>query len=237
MQVSSRVYRFSGPLGTGVMGSNVYLLVGDGLTLVDTGLRGRAGRVLGEIRRLGYSPSDIERIIVTHHHADHAGSLAALKAATGASVVAHPADAPFIDGNRPQPGPSRPRWLGRVVAPLHRLWSTAPAAVDTLVEEGDDLTDAGGATVFHMPGHTPGSICLLLSQEGVVIVGDVLVHRSGLKLPTRFFTVDIPREIESVRRLAGLDFDVICFGHGRPITRNARAVVSRCADGLERTGR
>jgi hypothetical protein len=49
MQVSSRVYRFSGPLGTGVMGSNVYLLVGDGLTLVDTGLRGRAGRVLGEI--------------------------------------------------------------------------------------------------------------------------------------------------------------------------------------------
>ena len=86
MQVSSRVYRFSGPLGTVVMGSNVYLLVGDGLTLVDTGFRGRAGRVLGEIRRLGYSPSDIERIIVTHHHADHAGSLAVLKAATGAAV-------------------------------------------------------------------------------------------------------------------------------------------------------
>lgn len=237
MQVSSRVYRFSGPLGTGVMGSNVYLLVGDGLTIVDTGFQGRSGRVLGEIRRLGYSPSDIERIIVTHHHADHAGSLAALKAATGAAVVAHPADAPFIDGKRPQPGPSRPQWLGRVVAPLHRLWSTVPAAVDTLVEEGDELTDAGGAVVFHTPGHTPGSICLLLAQEGVVIVGDVLVHRRGLKLPTRFFTVDIPREIESVRRLAGLDFDVICFGHGRPMTRNARARVASYADGLERKRR
>ena len=91
--------------------------------------------------------------------------------------------------------------------------------------------------MFHTPGHTPGSICMLLAQEGVVIVGDVLVHRRGLKLPTRLFTVDIPREIESVRRLAGLDFDVICFGHGRPITRNARAVVSRYADGLERKRR
>ncbi len=237
MQVSSRVYQFSGPLGTGVMGSNVYLLVGDGMTLVDTGFRGRAGGVLSEIRRLGYSPSDVERIIVTHHHADHAGSLAALKAATGASVFAHAADAPFIDGKRPQPGPSRPRWLGRAAAPLRRLWSTAPAVVDAVVDEGDELPEACGARVLHTPGHTPGSICLFLAQEGVVIVGDVLVHRFGLRLPTPLFTVDIPLEIESVGRLAGLDFDVMCFGHGRPIARNARAIVSRYADGLERKRR
>jgi glyoxylase-like metal-dependent hydrolase (beta-lactamase superfamily II) len=212
----------------------VYLLVGDGLTIVDTGFWGRAGRVLRGVERLGYSPSAIGCIVITHHHADHTGSLAALKAFTGAEVVAHPADVPYIDGSRPQPGPARPRWLGRAVAPLHRLWATAPAAVDTTVDEGDELTDAGGIKVLHLPGHTPGSICLLLQQEGVIIVGDVLVHRFGLRLPTRFFTVDIPQEIESVRKLVSLDFDIVCFGHGRPITKNARSAVARYADRLQR---
>jgi len=237
MQVTSRVYQLSGPLGTGVMGANVYLLVGDGLTLVDTGFWGRARLVLRGVERLGHSPADIRRIIITHHHADHAGSLAALKALTGAEVVAHRADVPYLDGSLPQPGPSWPRWLGGVVAPLHRLWATSPAAVETTVDEGSELPGAGGMKVLHTPGHTPGSISLLLEQEGVVIVGDVLVRRSGLRLPTRFFTVDLSREIESVRRVAGLDFDTVCFGHGRPLRKEARAAVARFADRLERKHR
>lgn len=233
MQITSRVYQLSGPLGTGVTGANVYLLVGDGLTLVDTGFWGRARRALRGVERLGYSPADIRRIVITHHHADHAGSLAALKALTGAEVVAHRADAPYIDGSLPQPGPSRPRWLGRVVAPLHRMWATAPAAVGTMVDEGSELPGAGGMMVLHTPGHTPGSISLLLREEGVVIVGDVLVHRFGLGLPTRFFTVDMSREIESVRRVAEQDFEIACFGHGRPLLKDARAAVTRFADRLE----
>jgi len=231
MQVTSRVHRLSGPLGTGVTGSNVYLLVGDGLTLVDTGFWGRAGGVLRRVQRLGYSPADLRRMVITHHHADHAGSLAALVALTGAEVVVHRADAPYIDGSLPQPGPCRPRWLGGLVAPFHRLWATAPAAVNTIVDEGSELP--GGIKVLHTPGHTPGSISVLLEQEGLVIVGDVLVRRFGLKLPTRFFTVDMVREFESVRRIAGLDFDTICFGHGRPLRKDARAAVARFADRLD----
>jgi glyoxylase-like metal-dependent hydrolase (beta-lactamase superfamily II) len=237
MQVTSRVYQLSGPLGTGVMGANVYLLVGDGLTLVDTGFWGRARRVLRGVERLGYSPADIRRIIITHHHADHAGSLATLKALTGAEVVAHRADAPYLDGSLPQPGPCWPRWLGGMVAPLHRFWATAPAMVETLVDEGSELPGAGGMKVLHTPGHTPGSISLLLQQEGVVIVGDVLVHRFGLKLPTRFFTVDLPQEIRSVRRVADLDFEIVCFGHGKPLRKDARAAVVRFAERLEREHR
>jgi glyoxylase-like metal-dependent hydrolase (beta-lactamase superfamily II) len=234
MQVASNVYQLGGPLRTGVTGANVYLVVGDGLTLVDTGFWGRAGRVLRGVEKLGYSPADIRRVVITHHHADHAGSLAALRGLTGCVVAAHRADARYMDGTERQPGPSWPRWLGGVVAPLHRMWGTAPARIDTLVDEGDELPDACGARVLHMPGHTPGSICLLLPDEGVVIVGDVLVHRFGLRLPTRFFTVDMQQEIESISRLAGLDFDVVCFGHGRPMRRNARAAVARFAERFDR---
>jgi len=99
------VYLLSGFLGVGVWGANVYLLVdGDDLALVDTGFFGRADQILEQIEELGYSPSDINRIIITHHHADHIGSLAELKRITQAEVIAHPADAPYIDGTLPQPG-------------------------------------------------------------------------------------------------------------------------------------
>ena len=232
MQVTAHVHQLSGLLGSEVLGANVFLLVDNDLTLVDTGFRGRAKGIAVGIKRLGYSPSDVARIIITHHHADHAGSLAALKRLTRAEVIAHPADAPYLDGSEPQPGPSRPRWLGKALAPAHRLWATTLAAVDTLVNEGDVLPMLGGTEILHMPGHTPGSICLFLEQEGLVIVGDVLVHRFGLRLPTRFFTVDIAQEIKSVKRLADVDFEVIAFGHGSPLMHGARSRVARFADRL-----
>ena len=183
-----------------------------------------------EARRLGYPPSDIANIIVTHHHKDHIGSLAALKKLTQARVIAHPADAPYIDGSLPQPGPARPRWLSKASAPLHRLWSTTPATVDTLVNDGDELPILGGMKVLHMPGHTPGSICLLVQQERLVIVGDVLTYRFGLRLPSRLFTVDIADEIQSIKRLASLDFNVVCFGHGPPLVNKAHQAITDFAE-------
>ncbi len=109
MMLTRHIYQISGIWGTGIWGANVFLLVGNNLTLVDTGFKGRSTHILREIRRLGYSPFDIVNIIITHHHADHVGSLAALKKVTQAKVVAHPADAPYIEGRLPQLGPIRPR--------------------------------------------------------------------------------------------------------------------------------
>jgi glyoxylase-like metal-dependent hydrolase (beta-lactamase superfamily II) len=227
------VYQFSGWFGAGVWGANVYLLVGDDLALVDTGFRGRAKQILRKVQRLGYSPSDIAKIIITHHHGDHVGSLAALKEVTRAKVVAHPADALYIDGRLPQPGPARPRWLSRAFAPFSWLWSTTPVAVDVQVNDGDELPILGGVRILHTPGHTPGSISLLLQHKGVLIVGDVLAHRFGLRLPSKGFTVDIAQEILSIKRVASLEFDVICFGHGSPIVHKARSAVVNFADTLE----
>lgn len=99
MFVTKNVYQLSSIRGLGVSGSNVFLLLDNSITLIDTGLRGRSASILNEVKRLGYKPSDIAHIILTHHHADHAGSLAELKNATGAKVMAHPADAPYINGD------------------------------------------------------------------------------------------------------------------------------------------
>jgi len=233
LEVTTGVYQISGLWGTGVWGANVFLLVGDDLTLVDTGFKGRSAQILKAIQRLGYSPSDITSIIITHHHGDHVGNLAVLQEVARARVAAHPADAPYIDGRLPQPGPERPAWVSKAFAPFGWLWATAPVAVDVLVNDGEELPILGGIRVLHTPGHTPGSISLLLERTGVVIVGDVLAHRFRLDLPSRAFTVDIAQEIRSIRRVASLEFDVICFGHGLPLMRRARPTVVDFARALE----
>jgi glyoxylase-like metal-dependent hydrolase (beta-lactamase superfamily II) len=233
MEIVAGVYLLSSFLGIGAWGANVYLLVDGGdLTLVDTGLPGRADQIVAQIEELGYSPSDVKRIIITHHHADHMGSLAELKRITQAEVIAHPADAPYIDGTLSQPGPARPIWLSKFSACFSWLWATEPVVVDKLVNDGDELPILGGIKILHTPGHTPGSICLYLKSQKLLIAGDLLARRFSLKLPSRMFTVDIDQEIQSVKRVAGMDFDIICFGHGSPIRQQAHQAVADFADTL-----
>lgn len=226
MFVTKNVYQLSGMRGFGISGSNVFLLLDDSITVVDAGLRGRSANILNEVRRLGYKPSDVAHIILTHHHADHIGSLAELKKATGAKVMAHPTDAPYIDGTLPQPGPARPKWLSKMLSPFGRMWATTPAEVDKLLNDSEELPMLGGIKILHTPGHTLGSISLLLLQEKLVIVGDLLTHRFRLSMPSRLFTVDMEQEVNSIKKLAGLDFDAIAFGHGRPILREAHQAVT-----------
>jgi len=224
-EITPGVFQLSGVSGSGLWGGNVFLLVGSDLTLVDTGYRGGAKRIFKEVRRLGYSPSDLANIIITHHHADHVGNLAVIKAATQAKVITHPADAPYIDGRLPQPGPVRPQWLSKGPALLRRLWTATPAGVDILVNDNDELPILDGIKVVHTPGHTLGSICLFRQQQRLIIVGDLLANRFRLRLPSKMFTVDMAQDIHSIERLSRLDFDIICFGHGPPIMGKARSKI------------
>jgi glyoxylase-like metal-dependent hydrolase (beta-lactamase superfamily II) len=233
MLITKNVHQLSGMRSTGIWGANIFLLLDKSITLVDTGLKGKAASILGEVKHLGYSPSDIANIIITHHHADHAGSLAELKKATGARILAHPSDVPYIDGRLPQPGPARPRWLGKALAPFSRFWGTVPISVDTLINDEDVLPVLGGVRILHTPGHTPGSISLYLPQSKLVIVGDLLANRFGLSLPSMLFTVDIAQEINSIKKLASLDFDIVCFGHGRPLLHEAQQKVAHFAERLK----
>ncbi len=233
MFVTQNVYQLSGRRGARPWGANTFLLLDKSVTVVDTGLGGKAASILNEVSRLGYKTSDVAYIILTHHHTDHVGSLAELKKATGAKIMAHTADAPYIDGSLPQPGPARPKWLAMMLSPFGRMWASTPAEVDKLLNDGDELPMLGGVKILHTPGHTPGSICLFIPQEKLVIVSDLLSNRSQPGLPSRIFTADMAQEINSIKKLAGLDFDIMAFGHGRPVLREAHEAVTRLAEKLE----
>jgi glyoxylase-like metal-dependent hydrolase (beta-lactamase superfamily II) len=218
----------------GMSGANVYLLVDSTLTLVDAGMAGSEGKILDYVASLDRSPGDLSRIIITHHHLDHVGSLAALKQRTSAQALAHPGDAPFISGEQPPP-PSRSalmRVLSGLLAPV--MPQADPVPVDATLQDGDRLDLLGGATVVHVPGHTAGSIALHVPSERLLICGDVIDHRRNrLGPPPKLFSDDVEQAVAAVRRLAELDFDVLCPGHGPPLVGGAgeqvRAMVQSLA--------
>jgi glyoxylase-like metal-dependent hydrolase (beta-lactamase superfamily II) len=234
LKITSNIYQISGAWGKAeVRGSNVFVLIDKQLTLVDTGFRGSAGRIIKIVEFLGYSPSDISNIILTHHHPDHMSSLAELKKITPARVMAHPADAPYINGQLSQPGPSEPDWLRVIVNPFRRLWATKPVKVDVLLQDEDELPVFDGIKVFHTPGHTLGSISLYLPGQRLVIVGDLVVHGDKIGLPSRAFTVDKNKERNSILRVSELNFDIMCFGHGPPIISEAHHYMKAFTQNLQ----
>lgn len=162
---------------------------GDRLTLIDTGLQGSAERIFAEIERMGRRPEDLRQIVITHHHRDHAGSLAGVVERTNAQVFAHALDAPVVRGERPAPGPTGARlWrllyrLGPPPKPLR------PARVDRELSDGDEIDLDGGARVVHVPGHTAGSIAIYIPGRRLLFAGDAANNAFGLGPPAGTFAV------------------------------------------------
>ena len=74
------------------------LLDSERVVVIDTATPGRAGAVWRYLDSLGYPPDAVDEIWLTHADIDHMGSTAALRAGSGANVVAHQADAPLVAG-------------------------------------------------------------------------------------------------------------------------------------------
>ena len=72
-----------------VTGSNVVLIVGDEMTLIDTGVGGNGEAIISYIKKIGKDRLDLKRILLTHFHYDHSGSAQELHEATGARIVTH----------------------------------------------------------------------------------------------------------------------------------------------------
>ncbi|MFF2200476.1 MBL fold metallo-hydrolase [Streptomyces sp. NPDC058145] len=213
---------------------------GDELSLIDAGMIG-SGRAIAEaITALGRSPGDVRRIVLTHFHEDHAGGAGEFAALSGAEVLAHHLDAPFVRGERPGPPPRFEDWELPVHAEVSRHLPGGeperPRHV-TPLSDGAVLGFGGGARVLHVPGHTDGSIALFIPDEGVLFTGDAVAASpvDGSVMPG-VFNLDRAQLMESLHRLAALDAELACFGHGEPVLDGASAALRRAADGEPSTG-
>jgi glyoxylase-like metal-dependent hydrolase (beta-lactamase superfamily II) len=202
---------------------NCYLLeTPEGLVLIDTGVPGSHVRILDALKASGFRPEQLAHIVVTHAHVDHMGSLAALVRATGAQSWVHVTDAPLVERAAfspvsPMPGPRAwliYRWVH--LSPLR----VEPARVDHRIRDGDVLP-FGGLQTIPAPGHCAGQIVLLWPQKRILFAADSCMNL--IKLEQTLMNEDHALGLQSLRRISALDFDIACFGHGKPIMKDASA--------------
>src|SRR3954454_17999057 len=203
---------------------NCYLVndAAHGITLIDAGFASSVPRITAATAELGAELGDIERIIVTHAHADHAGGVAAIAKASAATVLAHRADRDALATGTSPPVDARLR----LAATLHRRPPRFPA-IATVELVGDGYIRPSHLRIVHLPGHTDGHVGVLHEPSGVFVIADALFHVAGLRHSPGIFCRDIALAHETAARLAELDFDVAAFGHGRELKGEECARIDR----------
>lgn len=215
--------------------ANVFLIVEDELTLIDTGYPSTTPKIIDFVRRLGRRPEEIRLIIITHCHPDHDGGMRELKKITGARTACHKADIMVADQPLPYPRRFQAALELRPLAPLRSRLGIPADEIDIKLEGGEELPPLGGLKVVHTPGHTPGSICLLAPKYKLLFAGDTLTRKEDRILPVRrSVSLDTVKVLDSVKTIAGLDFDKVCFGHRQPVMTQAR---DRVIEWLDRVSR
>ena len=134
------------------------------------------------------------------------------------------------------PGPNA-TGLWKLLVPLlaRNIKQSRPTRVDRELADGDEIDLDGGARVLHVPGHTMGSIALYLPARKLLFSGDAAAHIVTVGPPSGpfgMFNEDREKVKESFRKLAELDFEVACFGHGKPLDKQASLAFRRAAEKL-----
>ena len=209
--------------------STAYLLRGERPILLDTGFRGSTTVLLRALARARVSPSDLSLLLISHGHTDHYGNAAALRELSGAPLAVGRADAMWLAAGHNAPFPAA-RLAGRLLRPVfsvRRVTSVAPVPVDITVDETLDLRPFGVAgAACATPGHTPGSLTVLLDDArhpgrvDAALIGDlVLGPRLPLAAPRYpMFVTDEDVLRRSIRHVASLSPACIYPAHGRPFT-------------------
>ena len=204
---------------------------GAGVMLIDAGFPGSRDDVLTSLRQLGFEPSDVTAILLTHAHVDHFGSAIWFAKTHGTPVYCHAAEVGHSKREYlEQAGPVdllahawQPRWI---------KWSLEIAAKGALLRSGIPSTEAlteevaerlpGRPLAVPTPGHTGGHCSYLV--DDVLVSGDALVtghplarHRGPQLLP-KVFNHDELGCVRSLAALSMLETDTLIPGHG-PVWR------------------
>src|SRR2546427_9888050 len=235
MRIAPGIHR----IGPGLV--NSYLLEESGeITIIDAGAPGYWNDLPNELAAMNRTFADIRALVLTHAHIDHVGFAERLRREKGVPVRVHELDAKIARG---EAKPQNQKMLGIGLAALRflRLALTKGMLRSTPILEvatfGDGATlDVPGAPrVIHVPGHSEGSAALHLDARRMLFVGDafatlnVLSVKVGPQLAP--FGSDLPRALESLKRLEAIDADIVLPGHGQPWTGGVAEAIRLIREG------
>ena len=185
------------------------------------------------LKILGFSPTQLNAVLLTHWHNDHAAGAAAMQSRMNVPVYYSAVEEPFMTRETAKTGIRG--WLGEKVPELGvlvllrgLLEEAPPAAVKarSLLSDGEIV--AGGFRVIATGGHTAGHVAYFHEQSGVLFCGDAMaVVRGRLHFMSRPVTLDQAEARASVVRCMDLKPKFICPGHRGPLTKNVEAEVER----------
>jgi glyoxylase-like metal-dependent hydrolase (beta-lactamase superfamily II) len=239
-QVAEDLWCISCPVPFDVGTVNIYLLLGDPVTLVDTGTKiaftvDDLWELLG---RTGTDPASIRQLVLTHRHMDHFGLGRAIQERTGCLVVSSAVDGPFmadwrglaVGGRELFKRSGKAFGIPDDLFAVNEKWARAivmaadPVTSDRLVWEGDEII-AGGRRfrVIEAPGHTEGLITLLDEPSGVYLVNDHVLQHITPNPDVYNYDVDnlrsgLPDYIDSLRKVRDLPVTLVLPGHGFEMT-------------------
>lgn len=145
-----------------------------------------------------------DRIVLTHCHIDHARRAAEIQQHFNIPLFAGEADVPLLESLNEQ-------------AALFGMERTELPEIDGFLDDGETFNAAGfDCTVFHTPGHSPGSFCVHI--DGSVFVGDVLFFDSIGR--TDLYGGSYPQLMQSIKeKLLVLPNETVVYpGHGPATT-------------------
>ncbi len=192
--------------------ASAYLVKGDEPTLIDCGSAIGYPALKRSLQGFGYQPEDIRRVIGTHGHWDHLSGMAQLRAESQAELWMHEADRAQVESGDYE----------LTSAFLYGL-PFPPTHVDRLLHDGEELRiNDFDFTVYHTPGHTPGSICLWtrVGHIGLLITGDTFWGGYHPRIHSNL--EDWKRSLD---RLLELDFDLVTIGHYSSLITDAKRKV------------
>jgi len=194
------VYQVGGPDMTAPEDCCFFLVDTGYPVLIDTGAGGAPRKLVRNLDKLGYSPKDIKLIVLTHCHIDHIGGAAFLSEKYRLPIAIHSLDAQAVEEGDIRR--TAANWYGMELSPMKVKYHL----------QGDGGIIEGGASPIrwiHTPGHTPGSISLLMDNGLYKVLFGQDVHGPFYAS----FGSDIDVWAESMRKLLELDADILCEGH------------------------
>ncbi|OZM58675.1 MBL fold metallo-hydrolase [Lottiidibacillus patelloidae] len=246
-KLNDELYKIVIPTPFAVGPVNVYLMKGEKLTLVDVGPKTEEAwsTLTVGLAQLGYTPDDIEQIVITHHHPDHVGLIDYFP---GVPIEGHwrnklwlKQDEEFLNYHNRfftellRENGTPEKYLERGIDLTSTLKYSCNSELHREVSEGDTIDGLPGWKVFETPGHASSHIVLYHEQEGVMLGGDHILQKisSNPLLEPPIPAIDKERlkpllqYRESLEKCIELKPTVVHSGHGDEVTNVASLLKMR----------